>query len=256
VNKPGSMEKANLLYRFYKIRGFSVYFAMAICMGCSKSPVDIPAVVPVPPPLNTLPSGEIQSFVITDSLVAFKTGSTAKWLVVGTNELTVVTFNGVKVPFYGILDTGPLKQTSTFTLAINNGKKASVTLKVVDSVTTLLWNGGSALKQTKAEAYILPAGQTDPIWVDTTNVFVTPRIADQRIYFELNGNSKILQSSGMYVSPGDMGKFVVNSTQTGYTWRGTEFAIVSIDSRNLVVTFDLPQANGSKLPMRFTYMFY
>lgn len=235
-----------------KITGILLFIILGSCMSCTKQPDGYTPPVQPPSAVNP-PTGEIQTFLLTDSLIAFNTGSTAKWLVTGTNLNSVITFNGVKVGNYGVLETGPLKQTSTFTLAINNGKQASVTLKVADSVTTLLWGKGRRLKQTKLEMYIVPAGKTDPVWVDTP---MTARVADQRIYFSLNGSSKIIQSvSSSNVSYPDAGMFVVNATQTAFTWQGMVFIIGTLDNNQLVVTYDAAQANATTVRARNTYLF-
>jgi hypothetical protein len=199
------------------------------------------------------PSGVIQYFTLLDSLVPFNTGSTVKWLVSGNNAQTVITFNGVIVGINGVLDTGPLKKTTTFTLAINNGKQASVSLKVADSVTTLLWSGGKAWAQVRSEVKIVPAGQAQYAWVDTTKS-IDSSILDQRIYFNYTGDSKIIQSTpSKYVAPGDVGKFVVNVAQTQFTWRGVLFTIMTLDDKNLVVLFDALQPNGTRVSTRYTY---
>jgi hypothetical protein len=237
-------------YTTGNIAGIVLLLYMAICTGCSKSD-DQPTPVVQPPVVVSPPSGVIQTFVITDSLVPFNTGSTVKWLVNGTNNQTVVTFNGVIVGITGVLDTGPLKKTSVFTLAINNGKQASITLKVADSVTSILWGGGKFWKQTRSQVFIIPPGKTSYELVDTP---VAAQIADQRIFFNFDGSSKIIQAtSSRYVSPGDVGKFVVNNAQTTITWQGILFTIYSIDVDDLVLSFDALQANGTRIHTYYTY---
>ena len=101
--------------------------------------------------------------------------------------------------------------------------------------------------------YIVPAGKTDPVWVDTP---MTDRVADQRIYFSLNGSSKIIQSvSSRNVSYPDAGMFVVNATQTAFTWQGMVFIIGTLNNNQLVVTYDAAQANGTTVRARNTYRF-
>jgi hypothetical protein len=219
--------------------------------GCSKATDPTPIVDP--PVVVSPPSGVIQYFTLIDTLVPFNTGSTVKWLVNGTNNQTVVTFNGVIVSFNGVLDTGPLKQNTVFTLAINNGQQSSITLKVSDSITTLLWSNGKAWALVRSEVYIVPANQAQYTWVDTTKS-IDSSILDQRIYFNYNGGSTIIQSTpSKYVSPGDAGKFVVNSSQTQFTWQGILFTITTLDDKNLVVLFDALQPNGTRVRTRYTY---
>ena len=247
------MEKSEGVgYTIYKILIIPVFLMMVTLMACSKPPEDVNPQLPPSPPVNNTPSGEIQTFVLKDTLVGFNNGSSIKWLVTGTNNLTVVTFNGVKVSLYGDLETGPLKQTTQFSLAVNSGKKASITLKVADSVTTLLWGGGKRLKQTKAEVYIIPAGETNPKWVD---IPLTAKVADQRILFNLNGSSQVIQLSSSQISPYDSGTFTANAAQTAFTWHGIVYTIVSLNNYNLVVTYEAPQSNGKKLLTRNTYQF-
>jgi hypothetical protein len=140
-----------------------VLTVVVMCISCSKDdpPEPIPAVThhPLHPP-----SGVIDYFVITDSLMPFYTGgSYMKWLVTGTNAQTVVKINGIKVNTNGILDVGPLKLTTTFTLTVNNGKQASVNVYVADSITTLLWNKGKRLKMIKKEFGVYPIGSATMI---------------------------------------------------------------------------------------------
>jgi hypothetical protein len=226
---------------------------MVIVTGCAKS-VDPDPITSTPPPVISGPSGEIQTFTLADTLVPFGNNTLVKWLVTGTNNLTVVTFNGVKVSAYGDLDTGPQKQTTTFTLAVNNGKKATVTLKVTDSITTLMWGNGRRLKKIKKEVFIAHLGQALQQWVDTTGS-ITPQVLDQRINFRLNGTSVIIQTSSIFVSDLDAGTFVVNPSQTGFSWRGIVYTFVSIDIKGMVVTYNVLQPNGTTLLTRDTYVF-
>ena len=249
------MDKLNSLAHIFLNRINLLLFAVLLLLAaCSKSTPDITPIVSPPPPVSTAPTGVIETFVITDTLVPFNTGSTCKWLVNGTNNLTIVTFNGVKVAFYGVLDTGPLKQNSSFTLSVNNGTSSTVKIKVADSITTLLWNGGKRLKLKKIEAYIAPSGQTIPVWVDTT-VSMSTRVADQRIYFGFDGNSRIIQTDPQFVSLNDAGLVIVNMSQKAFTWQGVTYDIGTLDSRTLQVTFDSLQTNGSYLRLRHTYLF-
>lgn len=233
--------------------GYLILLLVVCVAGCSKTTETV-TTVPDPPPINTSPSGEIQTFVITDSLVPYNTGSTAKWLVTGTNSYSIVTFNGVKVATYGILDTGPLKQDTKFTLAVNNGKQSSIIVRVGDSVSTYLWNEGRGMRLVKLEAFVVPSGRTDPEWVDSTSA-ITERQADQRLFFTLFGESKILQSKTNFVSPGDAGRYVVNAMQNGFTWQGITYTITTINGQVLVVTYSALQPNNTYILMRNTYKF-
>jgi hypothetical protein len=250
------MEKTNNpAYTIGRMISISVLLIMTTCMSCSKTSENVTdPVVEDPRPPAAPPSGEIENFIITDTLVPFNViGSTIKWLVIGTNSLTMVTLNGIKVAVNGVLDTGPLKQTTTYTLAVNNGRRASATLKVADSITTLLWNRGKRLKQTRAEVYIVPAGLLYAQWVDTT---ITPRTADQRILFNYDGTSRLIQvTSSQYPTPNEPGRFVVNVANLSFTWQGKTYIIGDLDNTKLVVTFDEIQPNGAKLHTRNTYLF-
>ncbi len=173
-----------------------------------------------------------------------------KWLVTGTNAQTVVTINGVKVLFNGILDTGPLKQTTTFTLSINNGKQASVVCYVADSVTTLLWNKGKRLKLIKKEYGYYPAGSPDLQYRDTT---ITDSEADERIYFNYDNTSRIyLVKAGFSY---DGGRLAVSRGQKSFSWQSRMFDIEQLDINFLKVLFDEVQSNGTTLKLRHTYQF-
>ena len=243
----------SFIHTYNKTTAIALLFIIITGMwSCSKSTENFTPAVQPPTTVNP-PTGVIESFILTDTLVAFNTGSTAKWLVTGTNLNSVITFNGVIVGNYGVLDTGPLKQNSTFTLAVNNGKQASVSLKVADSITTLLWNKGKRLRQTKFELYLVRAGQTDPLWVDTP---MTARVIDQRIYFSLDGTSRIYQSNAnANVSPPDAGRFIVNVMQGTFTWLGNTYLIGSLDNNELKTSYDIVLSNGRTVRARNTYAY-
>ncbi len=229
-----------------------IFLLLGMLWSCTKSSDNYTPVVQPPATVNP-PTGVIESFTLTDTLIPFYTGSTAKWLVTATNLNSVITFNGVVVGNYGVLDTGPLKQTTVFTLAVNNGKKASVTLKVADSVTTLLWNKGKRLRQTKYELFLVPTGQIDPVWIDNP---IMARVADQRIYFNLDGTSRIYQSTAStYVAPPDAGRFVISASQNAFTWLGATYTIGSLDNNVLITTYDELMANGTIVRARNTYAY-
>ncbi len=241
-----------------------VLMIMVIAMSCTKDPGENTTPY-IPPPVVSPPSGMIDTFYLTDSVVPFNTfGSTMKWLVTGTNTQTIVTLNGVKIAFYGALDTGPLKQTTTFTLAINNGKQAARTLRVADSVTTNLWNNGKRLKIIMREVSIWNPNSNLYEFRDTTSS-IDAYTLDQRIYFSYFGTSKLYQkTANTFVALNDGGRFVVlaviNPTTTttnpsAFTWQGILYTIVTLDSNFLVVTYDAAQPNGPNLKTRDTYLF-
>ncbi len=232
-----------------------LWLLLVLLLGaCTKPAQDTPVIV-MPPATTSPPSGVITTFFTTDTFVAFNTGTVAKWLVEGTNNQTVVTINGVKVPFYGSWDTGPLRTTTVFTLAINNGVQSKVTVKVSDSISGSLWNGGKRLKITRSEASVVDTSSTGTgmKWVDTT---ISPQVADQRILFGFDGSSSIIQATpSMYVAPGNVGNYIVNTSQTGFTWRNIDFTIVTLDTKTLVVTYSEIQPDNSILLKRDTYVF-
>jgi hypothetical protein len=223
---------------------------MVVCTSCSKSgddPVD-PLPITSPPPA-TPPSGVISNFEITDSLMPFYTaGSFLKWWVSGTNAQTVVSINGVKVAFNGILDTGPLKQTTTFTLSVNNGKQASVICYVADSVTTLLWNKGKRLKMIKKEFGSYPIGSPTIGYKDSS---MTDTEKDERIYFHYSSTSKILLVSNnvQYTGP----KFTISRDYKNLSWRGILYDINLIDDNFVTLVADDPA--GTKTKFKYKYQF-
>lgn len=227
-------------------------FFAAMMASCTKqTETNNNPSVPTPAPAPTI-TGDIQSFTLSDSLIAFNTGTTAKWLVVNINPNTIVKFNGVIVGNYGVLDTGPLTQNSTFTLTVNNGKQATASVSVADSITTLLWNKGKRLRQTKYQFFVVPVGQTDPTFVDTP---MTPQVADQRINFTLKHEAIIIQNnSSLYVSPPYGGMFTVNASQDGFLWQGISYHIEQLSDTILVVTYD-KTINGQVIRVRNTYVF-
>lgn len=240
------MRKGYRLYT-YKISVLVYLLIWVMAASCSKT-TDISIPTP-PPPVLSGPTGEIQTFLISDSLVAFNAGSTIKWLVNGTNSLTIVTLNGVKIGLYGVLDTGPLKQNTTYTLSVNSGKMASITLHISDSITTALWAQGKRLKQVKKEVFIVPAGKTDSAWVDTT---IAVRAVDQRLYFDLDRSVKIIQISPNQVAVNDAGRIMINATQDGFTWQGVFYTIATLNNNNLILTF-MDSSTGVPIKTRNTY---
>jgi hypothetical protein len=225
-----------------------VLIVVVMYTSCSKDEEPIPIPV-IPPPTATPPSGVIDYFVLTDTLMPFYTGgSFLKWLVSGTNAQTVVTINGVKVNFNGILDAGPLKQATTFTLSVNNGKKAAVTLYVADSVTTLLWNKGKRLKMIKKEFGSYPIGSATIAYKDSS---MTDSEKDERIYFHYTNTSKILLASSNVQYDGP--KFAISRDNKYLSWRGRLYDINLLDATFLKLVMDDPA--GTKTKFQYTYLF-
>ncbi len=227
--------------------GIAVCLVVALLWGCSKPDPVVPVIPPTPPPVTPSPTGYIQNFQITDTLVAFAYGSTLKWLVNGTNNYTVVTINGVKVGLYGVLDTGPLKANTKYTLSVNSGKDSSVSIKVADSLSTALWNGGKSLKISKAELF-------DPVKnvFDTTSI--DPELLLQHIYFNFNGTTTIIRKSGGLTSVTDAGPFTT-SAGTRFMWRGISYSIESLSDLKLVARFQELQSGGVVLTRRYTWTY-
>jgi hypothetical protein len=247
----------SLGYRFRKTLHASILLCMVVAMSCSKPEEEsAPVVIPVQP-VSTGPTGVIQTFTINDSLVAFNTGSVIKWLVNGTNNLTEVKLNGVKIATYGSMETGPVKLSATFTLEVNSGKKAILTLKTADSITSLLWSKGKSARLIKKEVFIdsvSVAGTSKPWgWIDTSKT-ITSVLRDQRIFFGLNNTVTLIQgTSSTNVSPGNGGKFITDPSGL-YIWQNILYTIESIDATNLVVTYFATQPIGPILLTRNTYL--
>lgn len=229
-----------------------IILLLFVVSGCSKTVTPDPVVPPVTTP-PSVPSGVIQSFTIADTLVPYNKGSYVSWLVTGTNTLTVVSYQGVKVGNYGSLDTGPLKQNTTFTLSVNSGAKAMVSVKVADSVSTALWNEGKGLKIIKTEYYGMLPTDTTTSWIDQA---IDKQIADQLIYFDYDGSSEIKQQPGSpYTAPGNTGPFVVLNQQTQFIWRQVLYTIKYLDTKKLVVQFNEEKGSGAPMVWRYTYEF-
>ncbi len=226
----------------------------AIFFSCSK-PDDPGPVVPLPPvtpPPSSTASGIIDTFYVNDTLIPYNTGTTAKWNVTGTNSLTIVTFNGVKVAFNGVLDTGPLTFGTAFTLAVNSGKMVTRFVHVADSLTTNLWNTGKQLRLTKTEYNVtlvgVPGGAQ---WRDTTLSIQSP---SQRMVFGIDSTVSIIQSMPVYVAT-KSGKFIANSTQWSYDWKGITYIIGARTDKMLQVTYIMRQLNGVVNQVRDTYVY-
>ena len=233
-----------------KFSGVSILPFFIICMlGCSKtSPPD--SLPPQIPPNVAVPTGVIKTFTVNDTLVPYDKGTIVKWNVTETNDKTIVTFNGIKVGIYGVLETGPLQQVSTFTLAINNGMKQSKTVNVADSITTELWNEGKRLRQTKSETYIDTGKGVE--WVKAP---LSAKVAGERTYFYINGDCKTIQISVAYTGLPVIGKFQVNTATKTLTWQSNLYTITLLDDQNLVVTFETKGFNNNKILNRSSYTF-
>jgi hypothetical protein len=241
------MQKTNISrYSLGRILSIAACLFMVACIACSKAE-DIPIPIPPPTPAPTPPSGVIQSFTVDDTLVAYNGSTSYKWLVTGTNSLTVVTLDGTPVKPYGVFGTGALHATTTYTLEINNGKKATVTITVADTLTSLLYNTGKRLKQTK---YELLMGTR---WADTT---MSQTMIDSRTYFNIDNTSKIILV-GPQPFVYNSGKFTVvqGVSTSAFTWQGSIYTVDFIDARSLVLTHDVRQPNGSKIFTRDTFVF-
>lgn len=246
------MQKTNSSrYGLGRIPCIAACLFMVACIACSKSE-DIPIPIPPPTPTPTPPSGVIQSFTIDDTLVAYNASTTYKWLVTGTNNLTVVKLDGTKVASSGNFGTGPLQANTTYTLEVNNGKKATISVRVADTITSRLYNNGKRLKQIKNELNIRRPGDTAYSWVDTT---MTQTMTDSRTYFNLDNTSKIILVPLPFVY--DSGKFsvIMGVTIPAIVWQGTIYTIEFLDSKSLILRFDGVQPNRTKLLTRSTYVF-
>jgi hypothetical protein len=233
-----------------------ILLCMFVAFSCSKTEEEM---VPVPtpaPPIISGPTGVIQTFTLNDSLVAFNTGTVVKWLVNGTNTATLVNLNGVKVANYGSMETGPVKLSAVFTLEVNSGKKAILTLKTADSITSLLWSKGKSARLVKREVYIYPNVDSSNKWGwrDTTKSIVPQTLLDQRIFFGLNNYITLIQgTSNTNVSPGNGGKFITDPAGS-YIWQNILYKIESIDAVSLIVTYFTTQPIGPILRARNTYL--
>jgi len=234
-----------------KLFDIIVILSLIVINGCSKPDDPVPT-PPLPtPPTPISPTGTIKEFFLQDTIVPFNKGTTAKWSITESNDKTIVTFNGVKVPLYGVLETGRLQQATTFTLTVNSGVKQSKTVQVHDSTTTYMWNEGRRWKQVNFESFEKPNSLPDSQWV----AHMTDTLANERTSFFLNGDSKIQQLKPAYGTPGPSGKFIVYLDRNKFTWRGVLYSIVTLESTNFIITYELTQSNGAKLLHRNTYTF-
>jgi hypothetical protein len=238
--------------------GFAVAFAgcclFLLLIACSKSSDPTPAPVPTPP-VNTNPTGVIGSFTVNDTLIAYKSGTTLHWLVNNTNNYTVVTVNGIKVTTYGSWDTGPLTDTTGYVLAVNNGLRDSLTVKVADSIISALWNSGKRLKIVKREYWAIPNGATDPVWVDTTAAKVSAQVLDQRLYVSLTGSTNIIQLTSGYPAPGYSGRITTQQGDSSFSWNSRTYSIDSLTDKVLLIRYNTPVTGSFTQPTRDRYLF-
>lgn len=219
---------------------WAAFCCVMLFVSCSKHDSGPATPTPTPTPAPS-PSGDIATFSARDSLIGFNNQTFIKWLVTNDNAYTTVMINNVKVALYGDMSTGQLKQSSAYTIMLNNNKTASLTVKVADSVTTLLWNKGKRLKQTKLEYYYQPPGDSMQRWVDTP---INKQIADQRTYFALNNRTSTIQLSSMYVAPPDAYFTVTDVAKLNFIWNGVLYIITTLTSDDLVITYGLNTSIG------------
>jgi hypothetical protein len=237
-------------YSFLNALRLPVLFSMVILFACSK-PKDepVPVIPPPVPPQSTTPSGVIEYFTINDTLIGYNKSTDCKWLVTGTNSLTVVTLGGNKVTTTGPFPTGRLLRDSLFILAVNSGAQMQQMVRVADPVTTALYNDGKFAMKTKTE---IADTNTAKKWKDTVMLVGSK---EEKIYFKLNGTSTIFANSTAPASDG--GPVVVTViSQTPppvFIWRMITYTIVSIDNQYMTLSYYLP--NIAK-ELRDTYTFY
>jgi hypothetical protein len=154
-----------------------------------------------------------------------------------------VQLEGVTVPLYNSVQTDALRQTTTFKLTINNGKSATVTVRVADSLTTGLWNDGRKWYVADALSYepqVINGSQVD--WIS----HYTSELGSTRTMFYLDGTSKIVQNSPIFPQPKPSGSFVTrydsatvsSPAVASFTWKGRIYVIDTLANDKLTVRFD------------------
>lgn len=217
---------------------FGLFFA-----ACTKPDDPGILVVDTTRPVAQGPTGTIKEFVALDSLIGFLHSTFIRWNVTETNSKTVVMYEGVSVPIYNSAQTAALRQTTTFKLSINNGKSATVTVQVADSLTTGLWNEGRRW-------YVVDAMSFEPqviggIQVDWISHY-TSELGSMRTMFYLDGSSKVVQNNPMLPQPRPSGSFVTRYDSAtisapavaSFTWKGRIYVIDTLASDRLTVRFD------------------
>lgn len=189
------------------------------------------------------PTGTIKEFVALDTLVGFLHSTFLRWNVTESNTKTVVQLEGVTVPLYNSAQTDALRKTTTYKLTVNNGKSATVTVRVADSLTTGLWNDGR-------KWYVADALSYEPQVINGTQVdwisHYTSELGSTRTMFYLDGSSKVVQNSPIFPQPKPSGSFVTRYDSAtvsapavaSFTWKGRIYVIDTLASDKLTVRFD------------------
>ncbi len=225
-------------------------------IGCTKSPDATPVVIDSIPPVPNTPTGIIKDFSIDDTLIGYRRSSLIRWNVIGTNIKTKVYLivspaavkpDSIQVPLYGTIHTGALLESKTYSLYVNSGRQVTRTLKVADSIATLLWNDGKRWRPVDVLSYelVIIQGVQQKAWVSYYTL-KADQYQNERVNFYLDGNSKETQLSGNYPQPKPSGKFysIPGLPLPSFSWKGRLYTIDTVDSKNLVVRFDSLQ-NGS-----------
>jgi hypothetical protein len=237
---------------------FACAFGLAVAMvGCTK-PVDEPVIVvdTIRPPILQ-PSGLIKEFIALDTLIAFLKGSTTRWNVTETNTKTLVFLDSVQVANYGSAQTGPLRQTTSFLLTVNNGKRATTIVNVADSLTTMFWNEGKRWRVVDALSFETQTVSGLPVrdWFS----HFTDKLANERVSFNLDGTSKEVNISPNYPQPKASGKFAATYYPLGspykvsLSWKGRLYLVDTLTDTKLTMTFDTVYSPGLNVTNRVRY---
>lgn len=245
-------------------------FCVLSVASCTKPEAERPIRVDTLLPPPSAPTGVIQEFSVQDSLVGYMRQTVIKWYVTGTNDLTEVRLNGVKLKdFSGAQQTGPLTDpVSVFTLSINNNVQRSKTIRVADSMTTALWNDGKRWRtidtRTLTEDTIRLIGGADSVvyvWKSTFDAAARDKYRDFRTSFYLDNNSLEEQLSTNFPKPNPSGKFTIGflgnnapGTKYGMFWKSAVYRIdtLSLATRELVLYVDSFK-NGKNTYNRIRY---
>lgn len=211
--------------------------------ACSKPENFKDVVVDTTRPVVQGPTGTIKEFLALDSLIGFLHSTFIRWNVTDANAKTVVQFEGVTVSLYNSAQTDALRKTTTYKLTVNNGKSATVTVRVADSLTTGLWNDGRKWYVADALSYepqVINGSQVD--WIS----HYTSELGSTRTMFYLDGTSKIVQNSPIFPQPKPSGSFVTrydsatvsSPAVASFTWKGRIYVIDTLANDRLTVRFD------------------
>ncbi|MBV9988982.1 MAG: hypothetical protein JO301_14985 [Chitinophagaceae bacterium] len=224
--------------------------------GCNKFVDPVDNIVDTTRPQVLLPSGTVKEFIALDSLIGYLHGSALRWNVTGTNSKTVVRLDSVIVGNYGSLQTGQLRQTTTFLLTVNSGKSATAKVYVADSLSTMLWNEGRRWKLVDALSYEYKSvnGQL----VQDFYSHFTDKLANERTSFNLDGTSSEVQITANYPQPKPGGKYttVTNPMIPTYAelrWKGHRYLIDTLTDMKLTMTFDSTLSTGFNVTNRVRY---